>query len=150
MALFGEESTSSLHGSTLFGSDRDHPVEDPWSNPSHHPAGLAGDKKSNVSQLLSDVIVPESYSASFNEASPVAGSVSVDALRDVLGRAELSAQIADKIVAIISQGNEPLEAVDRGSWNVALALAGFSQRGSDELNLDLVDFSRNCKFALVV
>lgn len=144
MALFGEDSTASLHGSTLFGSDsadtHNHAV-DPWSAPGH--TSLSADQ-SRVSRLLNDVLVPEIYSAAFANASPVAGEVDVQALRDVLHQADLSEQQANNIIAIVSQGRGTLTSVDRGTWNVALALAGFAQRGSDELNLDLVDFARNC------
>lgn len=142
MALFGDD-TGSLHGSTLFGrdsSDKDHPV-DPWSMPSQGTSTDGG----KVSRLLNDAIIPDIYTATFNNATPVAGFVSSDALSGVLASAELSDSQTENILSIISQGQDRITSIDRGTWNVAMALAGFAQRGSEELNLDLVDFARTCK-----
>lgn len=145
MALFGEDS-GTLHGSTLFGhdsTDKDHHPVDPWSAPSQ---ALASDSTSatRVSRLLIDVLVPEIYSAAFHNANPIAGEVDATALTQTLKSADLSDAQVDNIIAIVSQGRGTLSSVDRGTWNVAMALAGFAQRGSEELNLDLVDFAQNC------
>lgn len=145
MALFGDD-TGSLHGSTLFGpndsSDKDHPV-DPWGTTSHT---IATDS-AKVSKLLVDADIPDIYTTAFNNANPVAGVVDSDALSGVLKTAELSESQIENILSIISQGQSRLTSIDRGTWNVALALAGFAQRGSEELNLDLVDFARSCKYS---
>lgn len=141
MALFGED-TGSLHGSTLFGTDPDERnTHDPWSTPAQ---GMSAATK--VSRLLSDSLVPEVYSIAFQNANPTAGEVDASALTNVLKSAELSDPQIDNIFAIISQGAAKPTKLDRGTWNVAFALAGFAQRGSEDLNLDLVDFARDCKF----
>ena len=90
-------------------------------------------------RMLTNTIVPEIYSKSFELAGPIDGVVDASELVKVLEAAKLSTAQIDNVVATI---HSPAT-IDRGTWNVAMALAGFAQRGTKDLNLHMVDFSKN-------
>lgn len=158
-SLFGDN--SSLHGSTIFGSEpitrNSDAIADPWANAT--PASVA--PSSSASSLLNGTDVPEVYRVTFEdalkkvrEANPKASktSVPVSALNDLFALVPLSLSTRAKIYSLINvppyDPNHTPEAaseIDRGTWYVAVALAAFSQKGSADqnLSLSLVDFSRN-------
>lgn len=160
-SLFGDD--SSLHGSTLFGSEpisrgSADVVPDPWSGTSSTPFVQT---VSSVSTLLSGANIPEIYGIAFDDAisqqvasNPSASrdSVSVSALNTFFTQISLPQGVRTKIYSLINVppydpnlAPESSPKINRGTWNVAVALAAFAQKGSseDNLSLSLVDFSRN-------
>lgn len=164
-SLFGEN--SSLHGSSLFGSDsnaQNSVVPDPWANAAPSTASSThgiNTASSSASTLLNGENVPEIYAITFDDAvakeqetNPSASghTVSVSALNDLFTQVSLPQSTRTKICSLINVppydpnlAPEASHAIDRGTWYVAIALAGFSQKGSSDetLSLSLVDFSRN-------
>lgn len=159
-SLFGDD--SSLHGSSLFGSEpinrSSNTVTDPWANTSV-PTQITS--SSSVSTFLNDTDVPEIYKTTFTNALNKAkkgnsdsstNTVSVSALNDLFTQVMLPLNTRTKIYSLINippydpnLAPEATQEIDRGTWYVAVALIAFSQKGSvdDTLSLSLVDFSRN-------
>ena len=134
MSIFSDDTDPALHASTLFGPmDAPNKPHDPWS------ALATSSEGTSVSRMLTNTIVPEIYSKSFELAGPIDGVVDASELVKVLEAAKLSTAQIDNVVATI---HSPAT-IDRGTWNVAMALAGFAQRGTKDLNLHMVDFSKN-------
>lgn len=134
MSIFSDDTDPALHGSMLFGStDAADKPHDPWS------ALAASSNGTSVSKMLANTIVPEIYSKSFELAGPIDGVVDISELVKILETAKLSSAQIDSVVSTIQNPTS----IDRGTWNVAMALAGFVQRGTKDLNLHMVDFSKN-------
>lgn len=134
MSIFSDDTDPALHASTLFGPmDAPNKPHDPWS------ALATSSEGTSVSRMLINTIVPEIYSKSFELAGPIDGVVDASELVKLLEAAKLSTAQIDNVVATI---HSPAT-IDRGTWNVAMALAGFAQRGTKDLNLHMVDFSKN-------
>ncbi|KAF5101813.1 hypothetical protein D0Z00_000675 [Geotrichum galactomycetum] len=134
MSIFSDDTDPALHGSTLFGPmDGANKPHDPWS------ALATSSDGTSVSRMLINTIVPEIYSKSFELASPIDGVVDASELVKILEAAKLTSAQIDSVVTTIQSP----ATIDRGTWNVAMALAGFVQRGTKDLNLHMVDFSKN-------
>lgn len=149
-SLFGDD--ISHHSADLFGSgtitSQDH--NDPWSSNS---TGLPF----SVPTLLQGAPIPDIYNSSFNdllkENSPngseqLKDEVPVFALEKFFDRLEFPIPVRKKIYSLINIEVNPIASnalIDRGTCNVAFALAAFVQKGTseDNLSLNLVDFSRN-------
>lgn len=170
-SVFGDD--SSLHGSALFGSDSLAgstvlPEDDPWAS-SNAPT-TNNTTFSSVSSLLQGAPIPDIYTVAFDDAlnteddatrpgsgaisstslNPDSITVSAAALERLLVQLNISQDHKSQIYSLIRippydplMSSELSPRLDRGTWNVALALAGFAQRGSSNLSLGLVDFSRN-------
>lgn len=161
-SLFGDD--SSIHGSTLFGQNSVVAEDpDPWASAS--PGAITPVAASSVSTLLRGANVPEVYTFAFDDAVNNVLSNDSDASKDLAPVAALNnifvqlnllQTVRNKIYSIIrvtpydsnrveESNTATASKIDRGTWNVALALAAFAQKGSTEetLSLALVDFSRN-------
>lgn len=166
-SLFGDD--SSLHGSTIFGTDslsQSRVVAEEESDPWAAATPVSSAPTSSVSSLLSGASIPDIYSIVFDDSITLAlkkdpsspkDSVSVSALDALFTQLSLSQGTKTKIYSLIgvtphdprlapeAVSSTSVSRIDRGTWNVAVALAAFSQKGSTDQNLSLtlVDFSRN-------
>lgn len=83
--------------------------------------------------------VPEIYASTFQDANPINGFVHLSELTKILEEASLSQVQTDKILSLVGDKEE----LDKNDWYTALALASFTQRGSSDLHLDMVEFAKN-------
>lgn len=147
-ALFDDEPAHARTGSGgLFADD----LEDnsPWSFPTPKKASARGNL---VRNLLAADEVPESYVDAFDAlvagGDGVAGGVSVGAVRRVLQSAGLDEGAKGRVLEVTGlSGRAEGDVVERGEFNVLLALIGLAQEGED-VTLDGVDDRRRSKCLL--
>ncbi|CAG8461226.1 8995_t:CDS:10 [Diversispora eburnea] len=113
----------------------------PWDPPSAN--GI------DVSNILSDVSLPEVYSSAFTLAQH-GGRVSISALNKILGVSGLPHATMEKILNLTTSANSTR--INRGEFNVALALVALAQKNMDLpepifTNLESVNFNRNLSFS---
>ncbi|CAG8451678.1 14646_t:CDS:10 [Acaulospora colombiana] len=87
----------------------------PWDPPS--ASGV------DVANILSDVSLPEIYTTAFTLASPVVGRVSISALNKILSVSGLPHATIEKILNLAAPASSNSTRVNRGEFNVALALS---------------------------
>ncbi|CAG8446003.1 9293_t:CDS:10 [Scutellospora calospora] len=83
----------------------------------------------DISTILADVLLPEVYNSAFAQASPVAGTVPISALSKILGISGLPHATIERIINLAAAANSTR--VNRGEFNVALALVALAQKNMD-------------------
>ncbi len=150
MSLFGsspDESSLSkppagaISNTSLF-DDQKGNGDSPWSMPTPKKSGR-GDL---VKMLLPASDVPESYIKAYDMLQESgyrdeAGLVSLAGARNIFEGSGISGEEQDKILNIVTGGQEPAGVLDRSQFNVLLALIGLSQEKEDA-TLDGVDERR--------
>ncbi|CAG8573959.1 3740_t:CDS:10 [Dentiscutata erythropus] len=76
-----------------------------------------------------DVLLPDVYNSAFAQASPVAGTVPISALTKILSISGLPHATIEKIINLAAAANSVR--VNRGEFNVALALVALAQKNMD-------------------
>ena len=144
--LFGDETASTApasnksHASGLFAENDAN--DSPWSLPTPKKQN----RQNFVKNLLPATQVPDSYIDAYDivldsESSRGAG-VSLITARNLLASSGLSASDQDRILNIIlPAGQQSTSSLERGEFNVLLALIGLGQEG-EEITLDSVDERR--------
>ncbi|RIA94928.1 hypothetical protein C1645_758680 [Glomus cerebriforme] len=129
------------------------------SNPWDLPVG-----GTDISSILSEVPLPEIYLSAFSIASPNAGTVSITALNKILSISGLPHATIEKILNLAAPTNS--SRVNRGEFNVALALVALAQKHMDVSienliehkqdlpepilnNLESINFNRNLSFSAI-
>lgn len=145
-SLFGDDVTPApTTSSSLFADEAD---ASPWSMPT--PKKNA--RHDLVKNLLPGTGVPEPYIDAFDivlDAGDRVGSgVGITGVKNILESSGLSAADRTKILNFtVPGGQETVNGVGRGEFNVLLALIGLAQEG-DDISLDSVDDRRNSQFYL--
>ncbi|KAF2189063.1 hypothetical protein K469DRAFT_702790 [Zopfia rhizophila CBS 207.26] len=125
-------------GNSLFADDFHGGDDSPWTFPTPKKAG----RGSLVKSLLPAPDVPDSYIDAYDallESGERAGnSVSLEAVKKLLGDSGLSNALQSKILEIVSQSGQDSAGLGRGEFNVLFALIGLAQEG-DDVTLDSVD-----------
>ncbi|CAG8594286.1 6103_t:CDS:10 [Acaulospora morrowiae] len=120
----------------------------------------------DIANILSDVPLPEIYSTAFALASPIVGRVSVSALNKILSVSGLPHAMIEKILNLAAPANNDSTRVNRGEFNVALALVALAQKNMDVsietlierkqdlpepilTNLESINFNRNLSFSTI-
>ncbi|CAI2169784.1 19346_t:CDS:10 [Funneliformis geosporum] len=128
-------------------------IGNPWD-----PPGGGND----ISNILSDVVLPEIYVSAFTTASSNGGRVSISALNKILSISGLPHATIEKILNCAVPTNNTR--VNRGEFNVALALVALAQKNMDVSienliehkqdlpepilnNLENINFNRNLSFS---
>ncbi|CAG8563346.1 17336_t:CDS:10 [Funneliformis caledonium] len=118
----------------------------------------------DISSILSDVALPEIYVSAFTIASSNDGRVSISALNKILNISGLPHASIEKILNCAVPTNNTR--VNRGEFNVALALVALAQKNMDVSvenliehkqdlpepilnNLESVNFNRNLSFSAI-
>lgn len=109
------------------------------------PTPKKQNRQNFVKNLLPATQVPDSYVDAYDalldsEESRGAG-ISLTAVRKLLASSRLSASDQDRILNIVVPGQQSASSVDRGEFNVLLALIGLAQE-EEEISLDGVDERR--------
>ncbi|GBB85441.1 hypothetical protein RclHR1_11990001 [Rhizophagus clarus] len=130
-------------------------ISNPWDPPIVGP---------DISNILSDVALPEIYMSAFALASPNAGTVSIPALNKILSISGVPHATIEKILNLAAPTNS--SRVNRGEFNVALALVALAQKNMDVSienlidhkqdlpepilnNLESLNFNRNLSFSAI-
>ncbi|CAG8548956.1 20896_t:CDS:10 [Cetraspora pellucida] len=82
-----------------------------------------------TSTILADVLLPEVYNNAFMQAAPVGGSISISALNKILCISGLPHATIEKIINLAAAANSTR--VNRGEFNIALALTALAQKNMD-------------------
>jgi sorting nexin-8 len=142
--LFDNERPAAANRSTssLFADDPESGADSPWAFPSPKKAGRA----QLVKNLLPATDVPEIYIDTFDallaSGDKLGAGVSLDGVKKLLGESGLGPDVQARILGIVlPSGEESVEGLGRGEFNVLLALIGLAQEG-DEVTLDSVDERR--------
>lgn len=172
MSLFGESppatpsfgpSKSAAQSKSLFGEERipsnrdsssslfaDNTADDsPWSLPT--PKKTA--RQNIVKSLLPATDVSDSYIDAYDllltSGETRGSSVGLTTVRKILASSKLSASDQERILNLVRPtGTESASALERGEFNVLLALIGLAQEG-EEITLDGVDERRKRKQSML-
>lgn len=147
-SLFGDEpaakTSSTRESSTSLFADNN-PNDSPWSMPTPKKQN----RQNFVKNLLQVTQVPDSYVDAYhillNSGEKRGAGVSLTAVRKLLQTSGLSASDQDRILNIVlPAGQGSTGALERGEFNVLLALIGLGQE-EEEISLDGVDERRKRK-----
>ncbi|CAG8805056.1 37443_t:CDS:10 [Gigaspora margarita] len=83
----------------------------------------------DIPAILADVLLPDVYNSAFAQAAPVAGTVPISALNKILSISGLPHATIEKIINLAAAANSTR--VNRGEFNVALALVALAQKNMD-------------------
>ncbi|CAG8550205.1 20560_t:CDS:2, partial [Gigaspora rosea] len=83
----------------------------------------------DISTILAEVLLPDVYNSAFAQAAPVAGTVPISALNKILSISGLPHATIEKIINLAAAANSTR--VNRGEFNVALALVALAQKNMD-------------------
>ncbi|KAL2826604.1 sorting nexin Mvp1 [Aspergillus cavernicola] len=143
-SLFADEpsfgaGSANFGGSSLFDDDG---LSSPWNS----NTGKRTSKQELVKTLLPDSDVPESYIDAYDlvlSAGERAGTgVGLTSVRELLSGSGLTATDQAKVLNLVLSGDtDRSNGLDRGEFNVLLALIGLAQEGED-LTFDTVDDRR--------
>lgn len=153
---FGASASASAQSKSLFGDEPEAPNRDsssslfaenttsdsPWSMPT--PKKTA--RQNIVRTLLPPTEVPDSYIDAYDllltSGESRGAGISLTAVRKILASSKLGASDQERILNLVRPaGNESASALERGEFNVLLALIGLGQEGED-ITLDGVDERR--------
>lgn len=126
-----EESDISDVQAFSFKPDLNLNINNPWDPPS---SGI------DISNILSDVPLPEIYATAFAFASPNAGTVSVSTLNKILSISEIPHATIEKILNLAAPNSTR---VKRGEFNVAIALVALAQKHMDVSIENLMDHKQD-------
>lgn len=146
-SLFGDDATPApTTSSSLFADEAD---ASPWSMPT--PKKNA--RHDLVKNLLPGTSAPELYIDAYDtvleSGDRVGLGISLTGVKNVLESSGLNASDRAKILNfIIPGGQETVNGVGRGEFNVLLALIALAQEG-DDISLDSVDDRRKSRFNLL-
>lgn len=149
--LFDDEPTSKASSNSLFADDNDDEHSgrggSPWDLPS------ARRKQQSRAELIRNLLpaadVPESYIEAFDTAvrEEHDGKISAGGIAKLFAAARLDADAQSSIMGVIVPGGSSDSddvSLDRGEFNVLLALVGLAQEG-EVISLDGVDERRRSK-----
>lgn len=141
-SLFGDEPASSNRDSTASLFADNNTDDSPWSL----PTPKKNNRQNFVKNLLPAAAVPDSYIDAYDSilsAGEGHGSgVSLAAARKLLQSSKLGASEQDRILNIVlPAGQSSTSSLERGEFNVLLALVGLAQEDED-ISLDSVDDRR--------
>ena len=140
--LFGDKQAAGAAANSSLFDDQNRHGDSPWSMPTPKKSGR-GDL---VKTLLPASDVPESYIDAYDillESGYMveAGSISFLGARKIFEGSGLNGEEQDKILSVVTGGQEPGGDLTRGQYNVLLALIGLAQEKEDA-TLDGVDERR--------
>ena len=147
--LFGDDSSNirAATSSGLFEDSNNNTTDDsPWSLPTP--------KKQNRSNFVKTLLpasqVPDSYVNAYDNLLSAGegqgNGVSLSAVHKVLQSSQIKASDQDRILSIVLPSKqESTSALERGEFNVLLALVGLAQEEED-IGLDAVDERRKREF----
>ncbi|KAH0556725.1 hypothetical protein GP486_005488 [Trichoglossum hirsutum] len=141
-ALFNDEVHEAKRQSSLFADDDPASGDSPWGLPT--PRKIA--KGDLIKTLLPSSGVPvsyiEAYDAALSSGDTVGTGLSLAGVKTVLGNSGLSAGDQDRVLKVVVPGPEPTRGLERGEFNVLMALIGLVQEG-EEPTLDGIDERKN-------
>lgn len=139
-SLFGDEPTASNRdsASSLFAENAN---DSPWSMPTPKKSA----RQNIVKTLLPATQVPDSYVDAYDlltSGESRGSGVSLTAVRKILESSRLGASDQERILnLLLPTGRDSASSLERGEFNVLLALIGLGQEG-EEVTLDSVDERR--------
>ncbi|EAW14572.1 sorting nexin Mvp1 [Aspergillus clavatus NRRL 1] len=138
----GASSSANMGSSSLFADDDGFSTSSPWNSNTNKRVA----RHELVKTLLPDADVPESYIDAYdlvlNEGDRVGSGVGLTSVREILSSSGLSASDQAKIFNLVVSGDgDSSNGLERGQFNVLLALVGLAQEGED-LTFDAVDDRR--------
>ena len=143
---FDDDSSSARKsGSNIFNNDAGNANSSPWSLPTPKKAS----RGELLKTLLPSADVPEAYIEIFDmllsSGYSARNGTNVAGVRQVMADAKLGASDQKRVEDVMFLGGrEGAGGLERGEFNVALALVGLAQEGED-LTLDVVDERRKSK-----
>lgn len=141
-SLFGDEPPSTNRDSTASLFADNNTDDSPWSMPTPKKTN----RQNFVKNLLPATQVPDSYVDTYDSllsAGEGHGSgVGLTAARKLLQSSKLGASEQDRILnTVLPSGQSSASSLERGEFNVLLALIGLAQE-DEEISLDSVDDRR--------
>lgn len=153
---FGATASASAQSKSLFGDEPAAPARDsssslfadntandsPWTLPTPKKSA----RQNIVKTLLPATEVPDSYIDAYDllltSGESRGSGISLTAVRKILASSKLSASDQERILNLLRPtGGDSAAALERGEFNVLLALVGLGQEGED-ITLDGVDERR--------
>ena len=150
--LFGDETAAPVPASNKSNASGLFAENDANDSPWSLPTPKKQNRQNFVKNLLPATQVPDSYIDAYDlvldsEGSRGAG-VSLIAVQNLLASSGLSASDQDRIsTTVLPAGQQSASSLERGEFNVLLALVGLGQEG-EEITLDSVDERRKRALAL--
>ncbi|KAL8717867.1 MAG: hypothetical protein Q9225_004936 [Loekoesia sp. 1 TL-2023] len=140
-SLFDNERKTGATNSSIF-DDGDGSGPSPWEMPTPKKSA----KSNMIKTLLPTTTVPESYVDAFDIIHESgygdgASSITLAGARKIFEESGVDADEQDKIINIVTGGQEPSGRLGRNEFNVLVALIGLAQE-HDEATLDGVDERR--------
>lgn len=145
-SLFDDEQAPGAKSHASLFDDNGDNTDSPWSMPTPKKAG----RNDLVKSLLPNTAVPESYINAFDtllesDYKTQSGTISAGGAKRLLEEAKLEKSEQERILKLISSGQDLTHGLGRNEANVLFALIGLSQE-KEEATLDGVDERRSREF----